>query len=119
MSKAFQVLVLNFLVCFGMYGQSGLVLGNEEGFFRKNPSASFFLKDSLSAPFFSTSLKNAIYPQNFLPDFVRENPRGYSYLCRLELEVEEKLPLGIWFKIGDNYGLPGGNAHVRFRLFNF
>lgn len=56
------------------------------------------------------------------PAFFQENPRGYSYLCRLELEIEEKLPVGIWVKTSDPTEIPNGlntNAHVRLRLFHF
>ena len=56
------------------------------------------------------------------PAFVQENPRGYSYLCRLELEIEEKLPVGVWVKAGDaqqvNTGIKS-NAHLRLKLLNF
>ena len=61
-------------------------------------------------------------PETIIPEYVRENPRGYSYLCRLELKIEEKLPIGVWIKIGENSGFAGdakGNAHVRFKLFQF
>ncbi len=58
-----------------------------------------------------------------IPNYVRLNPRGYSYLCRLELEIEEKSPVGMWVKIGENTaqfeGLPRSNAYVRFKLFQF
>ena len=56
------------------------------------------------------------------PAYVKENPRGYSYLCRLELEMEEKLPVGIWIKTGDAQAVSTGlksNAHVRLKLLNF
>ena len=56
------------------------------------------------------------------PRFVRENPRGFSYLCRLELEIEEKLPIGVWLNLGEWSHLPGnsgGNAHIKFKLLDF
>lgn len=56
------------------------------------------------------------------PAFFQENPRGYSYLCRLELEIEAKLPVGIWVKTSDPTEIPNSlntNAHVRLRLFHF
>jgi hypothetical protein len=45
---------------------------------------------------------NRISPSpHFLPDFALENPTGYSFLCRTELAVENKFPIGIWLKIGE------------------
>ena len=35
----------------------------------------------------------------FLPKFAQENPTGYSYLCRQELEIERKSPVGIWVEV--------------------
>lgn len=74
----------------------------------------------------SVSNSPSIFPNHFpLPDHVVENPLGYSYLCRLELEIEERLPVGVWMKIGESSspaqfeGLPRQNAYVRFKLFRF
>ncbi len=39
------------------------------------------------------------YAPNFLPTYARNNPSGYSYLCLKEIEVEKKLPIGIWFEV--------------------
>lgn len=61
--------------------------------------------------------KSALFPQ-----YVQENPHGYSYLCRLELEIEDKLPVGMWMKIGEEYeieGMPRSNAYVRFKVLRF
>jgi len=33
-----------------------------------------------------------------LPAFARENPSGYSFLCRTEIKWEQNLPLGVWFR---------------------
>lgn len=55
----------------------------------------------------------------YLPEFARNNPTGYTYLCRLELKIEKDLPLGLWLDIGDNSttGNPSNaNANVRFRF---
>lgn len=58
-----------------------------------------------------------------IPQYVRENPTGYSYLCRLELQIERDLPIGVWFRVGDTENSPvyspTRNAHVQFKLFNF
>ena len=65
------------------------------------------------------------HSSTLLPTHVQDNPLGYSYLCRLELDIEEKLPVGVWMKIGDSStqmefdGLPRQNAYVRFKLFRF
>lgn len=66
-----------------------------------------------------------VFQSSLLPSYVQENPLGYSYLCRLELEIEEKLPVGVWMKIGEpsmqsNFeGLARQNAYVRFKLLRF
>lgn len=55
----------------------------------------------------------------YLPEFARNNPTGYTYLCRLELKIEKDLPLGLWLDIGDTStaGNPSNaNANVRFRF---
>jgi hypothetical protein len=57
-----------------------------------------------------------------LPAHVRANPRGYSSLCRLELRIEERLPVGIWVKVGERPLSPASfrsNAEVRFKLLKF
>lgn len=35
----------------------------------------------------------------FLPKYARQNPSGYSFLCRKELQLEDRLPVGIWFEM--------------------
>ncbi len=117
------LLVVAFLVgCF--WGGTGWVIGQTtlqlEGL---NPLPSF-------SAIHVFSLKNRLIPyapysflpRTLIPEYVRKNPRGYSYLCRLELEIEEKLPIGVWIKFGEegqSMGRPGGNARVRFKLFQF
>jgi len=36
-----------------------------------------------------------------MPDYVRANPSGYTYLCRLELKAENTLPVCVWVKVED------------------
>lgn len=75
----------------------------------------------------TSAAQSAIFsnPKILLPSHVRENPRGYSYLCRLELEIEEKLPVGVWMKTatpdlsGNLEGVLRQNAYVRFKLLRF
>lgn len=58
----------------------------------------------------------------FQPRFVQENPTGYSYLCRLELSIEAKSPVGVWLKLNDAPMVPGrlpSNADLRFKLLKF
>ena len=119
MTKKLLILVLFASISCGLYGQAGLAVGNGGTFFRKDSSFRYFTEASFSTSFATDYSRVQYFSETLFPDFVKENPRGYSYLCRLELKVEEKLPLGIWFNVGENVGIPGGNAHVRFRLFNF
>lgn len=58
----------------------------------------------------------------FMPQYVRENPYGYSYLCRMELKAEDTLPIGVWLKFGEQngvQGVPGSPANVRMKLLKF
>lgn len=57
-----------------------------------------------------------------LPSHVKSNPRGFSPLCRLELRIEDRLPVGVWVKLGEKPLTPSylrSNAEVRFKLFRF
>lgn len=54
----------------------------------------------------------------FLPEYARENPSGYSYLCRLELKIEDQLPLGVWFQ-ADGSNHPGGSIYLRLKMIRF
>ncbi len=56
--------------------------------------------------------------QAFLPEYARENPSGYSYLCRMELKLEDQLPLGIWVR-ADEKGYPGGSLYLRLKMIRF
>lgn len=74
--------------------------------------------DSLARPALSLP-RTPPFGYQVLPRFAQENPRGYSYLCRLELEVAETLPLGLWVKMeGGPAAQMLGSAHLRlqFRL---
>lgn len=86
--------------------------------FVQNPGNSLFISSGTENNFALEQQR----PQRFLPDYAQENPQGLSYLCRLELDIEKKLPLGVWIKIDEGSGLgvsPRNNAYVRFKLFNF
>ncbi|MEL6851308.1 MAG: hypothetical protein AAFP92_22495, partial [Bacteroidota bacterium] len=53
---------------------------------------------------------------HFLPAYARKNPSGYSYLCRLELDIENRLPIGIWVDLGDQIGASPSAASASLRL---
>lgn len=79
------------------------------------PSPDHLSDQPLAAPLATVS--NA-----FLPSYARENPSGYSYLCRLELKVEDTLPVGLWLKLGTDESLktgPFSAANLRMKLFRF
>lgn len=57
-------------------------------------------------------------PHYFIPSYARRNPSGYSYLCRLELQIEDELPLGLWIR-ADETAHPGGSLYVRMKLIRF
>lgn len=57
---------------------------------------------------------------SILPQYARENPTGYSYLCRLELSLEQSMPVSLWLKLGEqSYGQIKGNVHAQIKLKRF
>ena len=59
---------------------------------------------------------------HLLPEYVQRNPQNYSYLCRLELDLEKKLAVPVWLKMEDNKKLGEGltnNVYVRLKLLRF
>lgn len=57
-----------------------------------------------------------------LPEYARENPTGYTFLCRLELKGEDKMKIPVWIKVDDNnsYSAPSfPHTYVRFKLLRF
>ena len=60
--------------------------------------------------------------KSFMPQYVQENPQGYSPLCRLELDLEDKMRMPVWIKMEDNRRLTEGltqNVYVRLKLLRF
>jgi hypothetical protein len=57
------------------------------------PSERPFSLHALPRPFRT----NPLFPQHVL-----ENPMGYSPLCRMELKIEEKSPVGVWMRLDGN-----------------
>ncbi|RMG72230.1 MAG: hypothetical protein D6722_05700 [Bacteroidetes bacterium] len=103
--------ILFFLLCLGLGGlhaQPQLRL-------RVAPPIGDSLR--LATPTESVSFMAQDY--RLLPAYARQNPRGYTYLCRLELEVEETLPVGLWFKMDEGPSRQTGmlgSAHLRLRF---
>jgi len=88
------------------------------GTFLQNPGNALVITGGNKSSFSVDRQK----PFRFLPNYALENPQGLSYLCRLELDIEKKLPLGVWIQLDQGAGLgvsPRNNAYVRFKLFNF
>ena len=107
------------LVCLFATLLSGFIQAQELSWpAQKAPVSSVILSDSLNLQL-NQVLKTS---PAFLPKYVKENPSGYSYLCRLELKIEEQLPLAMWLRLGQSFGLPStsaGQANIRFKLFRF
>ena len=69
-----------------------------------------------------SSLLNRPEMKQLFPQHVLDNPTGYSYLCRLELKIEDQLPVPVWLKLGASPGLVNqtqNNAYLRFKLMRF
>ena len=61
---------------------------------------------------------------HLIPEYIRENPMQYSYLCRLEKKIERKLPVGLWLKLENNnlfdsFSPRAGNAYIRMKMIRF
>ncbi len=61
---------------------------------------------------------------HIIPEYIRENPMQFSYLCRLEKKIERKLPVGLWLKLEDNnfaqsFSPRPGNAYIRMKMVRF
>lgn len=55
----------------------------------------------------------------WLPQYARDNPSGYSFLCRQELAIERRWPIGLWVNLQEGEALRGtimSTAHLRLRL---
>lgn len=99
------------------FSQPGIHLGVPDYQFSSNFTSSTPTNSTVSSSSGLSPNLTMIHPQ-----FVKDNPRGYSYLCRLELQIEDKLPIGVWINLGEHTNLAGnsgGNAHVKFKLLNF
>lgn len=61
----------------------------------------YFVKEISSHPkgIFHAPLSPSLTDQ-VIPAYAQENPSGYTYLCRMELEVEKNLPVPLWFRAG-------------------
>jgi hypothetical protein len=57
---------------------------------------------------------------SILPQYARENPANFAPLCRMELQVENQLPIGIWVNWEDSgQSALMESAHLRLRLLRF
>lgn len=114
--------ILILAICRALPAQGQVQIRMEkDAFFSENPlqndrfspeSGNSDLNPRASAPFFQFSL----------PGFVQANPRGYSPLCRLELEIEEKSPVGVWMRFGDNPNVTSiapTRAYFQLKLLDF
>lgn len=54
-----------------------------------------------------------------LPRYARENPTGFSFLCRQELAIQRRWPVALWVDIEDNPNLKGQimtTPHLRLQV---
>lgn|GEM_PF-2952495 len=61
------------------------------------PNLSLESPHSLSSP--SLTASRLPTELDILPQYAKDNPANYSFLCQLEVDIEEKSPIGVWFKI--------------------
>ena len=60
--------------------------------------------------------------EHFIPTFARQNPSGYSYLCRLELKAENTMAIPLWFRAENGREgamFPGGNVYLQIKALRF
>ncbi len=76
-----------------------------------------------SPPLFRVQGNNStggIQRLNILPEYARENPTGYTFLCRLELDIEKRSPLPVWVQVGNMFSnTSGGSAYLQLKMFRF
>ena len=106
---------------FLLFGVSALQAQASLSFFAKNDSLF-----SRQRSFAFQALEIQQGPQPILKTaYIPPDPGYLSYLCRKELEIEKKLPIGIWINIGEPESQlirhPGAGAvsNVRFKLLKF
>ena len=51
---------------------------------------------------------------DILPQYVKQNPAGHSYLCRLEVAIEKKWPVAIWVRAGESTPIRSYNENNLF-----
>ncbi|GAB4411562.1 MAG: hypothetical protein OHK0039_16810 [Bacteroidia bacterium] len=77
----------------------------------------YFPAPTLTLP--ADTQRNAQPHAHITPAYVRANPAGHAWLCRQEVAIEQRMPVGIWF---DTEGTPWlapqlmGSAHLRLRV---
>lgn len=92
------------------------------GLLAKGQDVHQLLRQSKFQPLYSFQEKPSasLLQSSILPGYARQNPTGYSFLCRKELEIERKSPVGVWMKVDENRqkieGLPQSQANLRFRI---
>jgi|GEM_PF-6582075 len=119
-----QFIALGFVFAIGMphlHAQISIAVGDLKADFKAHTSGSdlFSQRNSSSgdSPFQVSS-------EDLIPDYIRDNPMQYSYLCRLEKTIERNFQIPLWFKLEENNFrqtlLPqAGNAYIRMKMFRF
>ncbi|MCI4668841.1 MAG: hypothetical protein MRZ79_11960 [Bacteroidia bacterium] len=80
------------------------------------------LLDSFTLDSLGSRISDWANGYQILPKFARENPTGYTFLCRLELKGEDKMRIPVWIKVDDSnsYSAPSfPHTYVRFKLLRF
>ncbi len=75
------------------------------------PSTNFPLSD--------TADRVRYPPSNLLPSYARQNPTGFSFLCRQELAIQRRWPVALWVDMEDNPTLKGQimtTPHLRLQV---
>lgn len=83
----------------------------------------YFVREISSHPIgsFHAPLAPSLTDQ-VIPAYAQENPSGYTYLCRMELEVEKNLPVPLWIRAGKVNGWETYNStamYVQVKLLGF
>lgn len=110
--------------CILLFLFSASLLSAQELQYRQNLPLTDSLQQQIQARFSfsknspSERIQGLRIPQYIIPTYARANPSGYSYLCRLELQIEDELPLGLWIR-ADEKAHPGGSVYLRMKLIRF
>jgi hypothetical protein len=91
------------------------VAGASMAFSQLDLRTTKFQASKISGPQLGVSM----FQGSLFPRYVQENPMNFAPLCRMELKIEHKLPVGVWFRadgVASRQVTNPGLAYLRFKV---